>query len=102
MKIITAIAYARDYKRRVVPVKWRDFKNELMKGPAFKQAYDDLEPEYEIIKQRIQKGMTQAELAQAGTEDLKYVVWKEGHGIISFPKNKTHPGKAGFTDSENG
>lgn len=53
-------------------MKWRDLKNELMKEPAFKQAYDDLEPEYQIIRsiieRRIQKGITQAELARkAGT-----------------------------------
>lgn len=49
-------------------MKWHDFKNELMKDPAFKQAYEDLEPEYQIVRaiieRRIQKGMTQAELAR--------------------------------------
>jgi len=53
-------------------VKWRDFKNELMKDPAFKEAYDDLEPEYQIVRfiieRRTQKRMSQAELARkAGT-----------------------------------
>jgi predicted transcriptional regulator len=53
-------------------VKWRDFKNELMKDSAFKEAYDDLEPEYQIVRfiieRRNQKRMTQAELARkAGT-----------------------------------
>lgn len=53
-------------------MKWHAFKNELMKDPAFKQAYNDLEPEYQIVRsiieRRIQKGMTQAELARkAGT-----------------------------------
>jgi predicted transcriptional regulator len=49
-------------------VKWRDFKNELMKDSAFKQTYDDLEPEYQIVRfiieRRTQKRMTQAELAR--------------------------------------
>lgn len=53
-------------------MKWRDFKNELMKDSAFKEAYDDLEPEYQIVRfiieLRNQKRMTQAELARkAGT-----------------------------------
>ncbi|KFD40858.1 XRE family transcriptional regulator [Peptococcaceae bacterium SCADC1_2_3] len=49
-------------------MKWRDFKNELMKDSAFKQTYDDLEPEYQIVRfiieRRTQKRMTQAELAR--------------------------------------
>ncbi|MBE3584988.1 MAG: helix-turn-helix transcriptional regulator [Thermoanaerobacter sp.] len=53
-------------------MKWSDFKNEQMEDPAFRQAYEELEPEYQliraIIKQRKLKGMTQAELARrAGT-----------------------------------
>ena len=53
-------------------MKWRDFKNELMKDSAFKEAYDDLEPEYQIVRfiieRRNQKRMTQPELARkAGT-----------------------------------
>ncbi|MCL6478219.1 MAG: helix-turn-helix transcriptional regulator [Peptococcaceae bacterium] len=48
-------------------MKWRNLKKELLKNPDFKQAYDDLEPEYQlirsIIERRIQKGMTQADLA---------------------------------------
>ncbi|RJQ24974.1 MAG: XRE family transcriptional regulator [Peptococcaceae bacterium] len=43
-----------------------------MKDPAFKEAYDDLEPEYQIVRfiieRRTQKRMSQAELARkAGT-----------------------------------
>jgi len=49
-------------------MKWNDFKNKLMEDPAFRQAYEDLEPEYQlvraIIEQRKLKGMTQAELAR--------------------------------------
>lgn len=49
-------------------MKWHEFKNKLMEEPAFKQAYDDLEPEYQlvraIIEQRKLKGMSQAELAR--------------------------------------
>ena len=49
-------------------MKWNDFKNKLMEDPVFRQAYEDLEPEYQlvraIIEQRKLKGMTQAELAR--------------------------------------
>ncbi|MDH7578298.1 MAG: helix-turn-helix transcriptional regulator [Bacillota bacterium] len=49
-------------------MKWNDFKNKLMEDPTFRQAYEDLEPEYQlvraIIEQRKLKGMTQAELAR--------------------------------------
>lgn len=49
-------------------MKWEEFKNKLMKGPAFCQAYDDLEPEYQLVKsiieQRKLKGISQAELAR--------------------------------------
>ncbi|OIQ59943.1 helix-turn-helix domain-containing protein [Neomoorella thermoacetica] len=53
-------------------MKWEEFKNKLMEEPAFHQAYDDLEPEYQLIKsiieQRKLKGISQAELARkAGT-----------------------------------
>lgn len=49
-------------------MKWSDFKNKQLEDPAFRQAFEDLEPEYQlvkaIIKQRKLKGMTQAELAR--------------------------------------
>lgn len=49
-------------------MKWEEFKNKLMAEPAFRQAYDDLEPEYQLIKsiieQRKLKGISQAELAR--------------------------------------
>ncbi|WP_338832839.1 Antitoxin HigA1 [Moorella humiferrea] len=49
-------------------MKWEEFKEQLMKNPAFRKEYEDLEPEYQlvrsIIQQRIAKGMTQAELAK--------------------------------------
>lgn len=48
--------------------KWKDIKRELLKNPAVRQAYDELEPEYQlassIIQARIDHKMTQAELAE--------------------------------------
>ena len=47
---------------------WKQHKKELLKNPKFKAAYDDLEPEYrlasELIRARLGKKMTQAELAE--------------------------------------
>ena len=44
-----------------------EYIQEQMKNPEFKQAYDDLAPEYEIIRAlvaaRIEQNMTQKELA---------------------------------------
>jgi len=52
---------------------FEDLKKELLKDPEFKKAYDDLELEYSIIAQviqkRLDKGLSQKELAKrAGTK----------------------------------
>jgi DNA-binding XRE family transcriptional regulator len=47
---------------------WKEHKQALLKNPKFKAAYDELEPEYrlanELIRARLGKKMTQAELAE--------------------------------------
>ncbi len=47
---------------------WKQHKQELMKNPKFKAAYDELEPEYrlanDLIKARLGKKMTQTEVAE--------------------------------------
>lgn len=47
---------------------WKQHKQELMKSPKFKAAYDELEPEYrlanDLIRARLGKKMTQSELAE--------------------------------------
>jgi len=47
---------------------WKDIKKELLKDPETKAAYDALEPEYalasSLIQARIDRKMTQAELAE--------------------------------------
>jgi len=49
-------------------MKWEEWKDQLMKDPAFRKEYEELEPEYQLVRsliqQRIAKGMTQAELAK--------------------------------------
>ncbi len=47
---------------------WNEFKKELLKNPAVKQDYKKLEPEYklarDILKARLNKKLTQTELAK--------------------------------------
>lgn len=49
-------------------MRWSEFKKDLMKNPAFRQKYENLEPEYQLMKAIIErrklKGITQTELAQ--------------------------------------
>lgn len=47
---------------------WDDFEKELFKRPGFKEAVEETRLEYEIaralIKARLEKGLTQAEIAK--------------------------------------
>lgn len=47
---------------------WKQHKQELIKNPKFKVAYDELEPEYklagDLIRARLRKKMTQSEVAK--------------------------------------
>lgn len=58
--------YSKDMKIKLIP--WKKIKNEMLKDPEFKKAYDDLQPEFDLIKLMIQKrideGLTQKELAR--------------------------------------
>ncbi len=49
-------------------MKFKDHKNELIKDPKFKKAYDELDPIYQMIRQlisyRIKNGLTQKQLAE--------------------------------------
>ena len=49
-------------------VYWEDFEKKLFKRPGFKKAQEETRLEYEIaralIKARIEKGLTQAEVAK--------------------------------------
>lgn len=48
--------------------KWKDIKKSLLKDPKVRDAYDALEPEFalaaSLIQARIERKMTQAELAK--------------------------------------
>ncbi|MBI2338285.1 helix-turn-helix transcriptional regulator [Candidatus Daviesbacteria bacterium] len=49
-------------------VRWEDYEKELFKQPGFKEAMEETRLEYEIaralIQARIQKGLTQAQIAK--------------------------------------
>lgn len=51
-----------------IGMDWDDFKKELEKRPGFKEAQEETRLEYEIaralIKARIEKGLTQADIAK--------------------------------------
>ncbi|OGE33967.1 transcriptional regulator [Candidatus Daviesbacteria bacterium RIFCSPHIGHO2_02_FULL_41_14] len=53
---------------KLEPADWEDFKKELLQDPEIKKGYDALELEYSIIAQviqkRLNKGLTQKELAE--------------------------------------
>jgi hypothetical protein len=61
-------------------IKFEDVKSEWMKNPDFRQAYQDLELEYEIalelIKARVNADLTPAEIAERmGTTNPSLHVW---------------------------
>lgn len=43
---------------------WAEVKAELLANPKVKEAYDALEPAYQIARLRIAQGLTQEELAE--------------------------------------
>lgn len=49
-------------------IDWDDYKKELLKKPGFKEALKETEVEYQIayalIRARIEKGLTQADVAK--------------------------------------
>ena len=64
---------------------WKDFKKELLKDPNVKKEYERLQPEYAVIRAmieaRINKGMTQKELAQrVGTKQSNIARLEAGKG----------------------
>ena len=63
--------------------------NEMMKNPDFKAEYETLEPEYAMIRQviqaRIDKKMTQEELAlKVGTKQSNIARFESGRANPSF------------------
>ena len=61
---------------------WTKLKQELLQNPAVKQEYQKLEPEYklarDLLKARLQKNLTQAQLAKKAGVKQEYVARLEG------------------------
>lgn len=67
-----------------------DFRNELMKDPAFRKEYEALQPEMDITRAildaRIQAGLTQTELSKKpGSVRLISAGWKTEPVIPALP-----------------
>ena len=45
-------------------VTWDDVREELLSDPEVRQAYDDLEPAYQVARLRIRRGLSQKQLAE--------------------------------------
>ncbi|WP_027719101.1 helix-turn-helix domain-containing protein [Desulfovirgula thermocuniculi] len=74
-------------------MNWRELKAQLLKNPEFKEEYDALEPEYRllraVIQRRIEKGLTQEELARrVGTRQAAIARFESGRAnpTIGFLK----------------
>lgn len=66
-------------------ITFDEMQTELMKSPGYKERYDELELEFslirEIIRQRNEKGMTQAKLAEKmGTKQSAIARFESGIG----------------------
>lgn len=55
--------------KKNIHVHWNDFEKEMLEQPGFSEVAKEVEIEYQvaraILKARLQKGMTQADLARA-------------------------------------
>lgn len=50
-------------------IRYADVKEQLLSDPEVHQAYEDMEPAYQLARLRIMRGLTQAELAaRVGTK----------------------------------
>ncbi|HEY4487687.1 MAG TPA: helix-turn-helix transcriptional regulator [Candidatus Paceibacterota bacterium] len=75
----------RKTKTGIEYVRLEDWHREQMRDPAFRKAYDALEPKYALIHAildaRIKKGVTQAEIAKrAGTTQSAIARFESGVG----------------------
>jgi len=70
---------------RISKNSFRDWQAEQMKDPEFIAAANELEPGYQIARLRIQRGLTQAQLAEMiGTRQPSIARLENGNSIPSL------------------
>jgi len=74
-------------------LSFESFKKEALKNPGVKKEYDALEPVFELrrklIRMRMEKGMTQEQLAQKMGTRRSNISRLEAGENVSFPTLKT-------------
>jgi DNA-binding XRE family transcriptional regulator len=66
-------------------IPYEEVKERLLQDPATRQAYDDLEPAYQVACLRIQHGLTQQQLADlVGTKQPSIARLESGKGTPSL------------------
>ena len=78
-------------------IPYRKLKKKWLKDPAFKKAYDDLQPEYDLIalmiRKRIDEGLTQKEIARRmGTKQSAISRFESGtyNPSLAWIRNAAH------------
>ena len=70
-------------------VSLNEVLKEKLRDPEFRQAYEELEPAYQVARLRIMRGLTQAQLAElVGTKQPSIARLESGQDAprLSFPK----------------
>jgi ribosome-binding protein aMBF1 (putative translation factor) len=79
-------------------IQFEDIKNQWMKDPKFREAYQELELEYEIalelIQARINAGLTQEELAVRMKTTQSVIARLESGRVLPSVKTLSHYAKA--------
>ena len=74
-------------------LSFENFKKEALENPLIKKEYDELEPVFELrrklIRMRMEKGMTQEQLAEKMGTKRSNISRLEAGETVSFPTLKT-------------
>jgi predicted transcriptional regulator len=66
----------------ITTAAYEGIKKELLADSEVRQAYDDLEPAYQVARLRVQRGLTQAELAKlVGTKQSSIARLESGKSV---------------------
>ncbi len=75
-------------QKRGTMTTWKARKKELMKNPKFKEAYNALEPEYNLanalIRARISKKLTQEQVAEKAGVSRTVIARLESGSLFCF------------------